>query len=50
MSPILFNVVLDTIIRHWVTVVEATKEGMEGLDLSITDMVEYFYADDGILV
>ena len=32
--------VVDTIIRHWVTVVEATKEVMEGLDLFIRYMAE----------
>ena len=47
--PTLFNVVMDAVICQWVTVVEATEEGMEGLDLSIWDMVESFYADDGLV-
>ena len=31
----LFNVVMDTFILHWVIVVEAKEEGGEGLGLSI---------------
>ena len=35
LSPTLFNVVVDTVIHHWVAVVVATKEGMEVLGMSI---------------
>ena len=28
LSPTLFNVVVDAFIRHWVTVVSATEEGL----------------------
>ena len=45
LSPTLFNVFFDTIIRHWVTVVEAKEEGMEGLGMLIQDLAAYFYAD-----
>ena len=43
LSPTLFNVVMDVVIHHWVTVVEQTEEGMEGLLLSIQDLEAYFY-------
>ena len=35
MSTTLFKVVVVATIRHWVTVVGATKKGVEGLDLFI---------------
>ena len=47
--PTLFNVVMDAVICQWVTVVEATEEGMEGLGLLIWDLAEYFYANNGIV-
>ena len=49
LSPTLFNVVVDAFIRHWVTVVDPTKEGMEGLGLSIQDLEAYFYANNGLI-
>ena len=33
--PMLFNVVMESVIHHWVTVVALTKDGREGLGLSI---------------
>ena len=47
--PTLFNLVVDAVIRHWVTVVAATEAGTEGLGLLIWDLVAYFYADDGLV-
>ena len=38
LSPTLFNVVRDTIICHWVTVVAPTADVLEGLDLSIGEL------------
>ena len=49
LSPTLFKVVVDAVICHWVTVVTATEEGMEGLGMSIRDFAEYFYANDGLV-
>ena len=40
LSPTLFNVVMDAVIRHWVTVVAEMEEGMEVLDL----MIQYLAA------
>ena len=44
--PTIFNMALDDVIRHWVTVVAPTKEGMEGLGLSIRDLVAHLYANN----
>ena len=49
LPPTLFNVVVDAIIRHWVTVVAATEADTEGIGLSIQDLAVYFYANDGIV-
>ena len=49
LSPTLFNVFMYSAIIHWVTVVALTKAGMEGLGLSIQDLVAYFYANDGFV-
>ena len=40
---------VDAVICYWVTVVEPTKEGMEGIGLKIWDLTAYFYADDGLV-
>ena len=38
LSPTIFNVVVDAIICHWVTVVMPTEAGTGGLVLAIMDM------------
>ena len=50
LSPIILNVVVDTIIHHWVTVVTPTDAGTGGLCLTIIDMAAYFYADNGLVL
>ena len=49
LSPTLLKHFADAVIRHWVKVVAATEEGKEGLGMSIRDLVEYFYADNGLV-
>ena len=52
LSPKIFNVIVDAVIRHWVVVVVVvvpTEYGTEGLFLSIQDLVAYFYVDDGLV-
>ena len=49
MSPTIFNVVVDVVIHHWVTVVTPAEVGMGGLGLTIIDLEEYFYADDSLV-
>ena len=55
-STTIFNVIVDAIIRHWVTVVAATEEVVdpavartEGFGWNVQRLEEYFYADNGIL-
>ena len=49
MSPTIFNVVVDAIIRHWVTVVTPTEAGMGGLGLTTIDLEAYLYSDNGLM-
>ena len=44
MSPMIFNVVVDAVIYHWVMVVAPTADGLEGRDLSVGELAAYFYA------
>ena len=50
LSQTIFNVVVDAVIRHWVTVVTPSAEGTGGLGLTIMDLATYFYADDGLML
>ena len=45
----IFKIVVDAIIRHWVVVVAATEAGTEGLSTSMQDLVVYLYADNGLV-
>ena len=45
LSPTIFNVVVDAVICHWVTVVIPTEAGTGGLGLTIIVLAGYFYAD-----
>ena len=49
LSPTLFNVVVDAVTCHWVTVVEATEADPEGLGLLIWYLAEYFYSNDVLI-
>ena len=50
LSPTIFNVVVDAVVRHWltITVKEAEKRGERGRE--VRHQVALFYADDGMLV
>ena len=48
-SPTIFNVVVDAVIHHWVTVVTPSEAGMGGLGLTIIDLEAYFYAENIIV-
>ena len=40
---------MESIIYHWVMLIAATEEGIEGLGLLILYLTEYFYVDNGIV-
>ena len=49
----IFNVVVDVVLNHWVTMVAATEgtvePGTDGFVWDIKCLVEYLYADDRLL-
>ena len=49
LSPTIFNVVVDAVVRHWLTIAvkEAEKRGERGRE--VRHQVALFYADDGML-
>ena len=52
LSPMIFNVFVDAVIRHWVTVVGGGQEGagQEGLGTSIPALSSLLYANGGLVV
>ena len=49
MPPTILNVVLDTVIIHWETVVTTTEVGKEVLGKTVQDLEAYFYANHSII-
>ena len=49
LSPTIFNLFVDAVIRHWVTVVTPIEAGKGGLGMNIIDLEAYFYADSGLV-
>ena len=47
--PMIFNMILEYTIRHWVTVVAAMEAGVEVLGALVQDLAAYFYSDDGLV-
>ena len=45
----IFKMVVDYVISHWVTEVAPTKAGAEGLGETIQELA-YFYADDELVM
>ena len=48
LSPTIFNVVVETIIGHWMAVVSHPQEGslQKGMIISIQDLSEILYSDN----
>jgi len=50
LSPTIFNIVCDAIIRYWLTVVgPGTDTATAGLGTYVQDNQAFFYADDGLI-
>ena len=49
LSPTVFKMVVDAVIRYWVEVVVPTEDGTEGLGMLIQDLAAYLYANDGLI-
>ena len=48
MSPTVFNVVVDTVIHHWVMVVLTLEAEAEVLVETIQEFVDFLYTDEGL--
>ena len=48
LPPMIFKIVMDTVIHHWVTVVTPSEEGTGELGMAITYLATYFYTDNGL--
>ena len=48
--PKIFNMAVDSVIRHWVEVVVTTEAVEEELRETIQELAVLFYADDGLVV
>ena len=49
LSPTIFNVVVDAVIRQWVTVVMTTEAVTRGLGMKIIDLAAYLYANNHLV-
>ena len=49
LSPIIFNMVVDAVIFHFILVVAEEEAIVEGFGRAVQYMAEYFYDDDGLL-
>ena len=45
LSPTIFNMVVGTVIRHWVTLVEGEGVGPNGFRRAVQWLAEFFYAN-----
>ena len=48
LSPTVFNVVVDTVIHHWVMVVLTLEAEAEVLVETIQEFVDFLYTDEGL--
>ena len=49
LSPTIFNVVVDAVVHHWVTIVVTEAETREELGREGRHQAALFYADNGML-
>ena len=47
--PTIFNMVVDVVIRNWVTLVVEEEAGPDGFGSEIQCLAGFFYANDGLL-
>ena len=47
--PTIFNVVVDTLVQHWIILVEGDVGGQDGLEREVLHRATFLYADDGVV-
>ena len=48
-SPTIFNIVVDAVVRHWLSQVVGEGSEITGLGQTVADKLTIFYADDGLV-
>ena len=49
-SPKVFNILVDVVVRNWITVLVEKAPGVEGFNRAVNWMAALFYANYGLLV
>ena len=49
LSPTIFNVVVDTVVRQWISLVVGDSGGQDGWGREVIHHLAFFYADDGLV-
>ena len=49
LSKTIFNMVVDTVVHHWVSLVVERKEIPEGWEREVKSRSAFFYAEDGLI-
>jgi hypothetical protein len=49
-SPTIFNIVVDAVVRYWLSQVCGADAALAGLGYEVKNQCVLFYADDGLLV
>ena len=47
--PTIFNLVVDAVVRHWVSKMEEGEEGPEGWGREVKICISFFYADNNLI-
>ena len=50
LSPTIFNLVVDAVVRHWVLLVEGLAGGKVGWGREVLHRSAFLYADDGLVI
>lgn len=48
-SPTIFNIVVDAIVRYWLSLVVDDGSEVDGLGMTVQEWLVLFYADDGLI-
>ena len=49
LSPTIFNEMVDTVVRHWISLVAGGTGGQDGWGRAVLHCAAFFYMDDGLV-
>ena len=47
--PTIFNVVVESVVRHWISLVAGGAEGHDGWGRDVRHRANFFHVDDGLV-